>query len=145
LRFRSSSKAAHRQRHHDSEPLIGTYTAPALAAPIFDFISPYTYLARTQLDGIAARTGARFRIWPVHILNLMKIVGNTPTTVVCSNKRKYAGQDIERWCARYQVPLQLNPHLMKSDHSLTLKGALVAQEMNLEDRYKWGDVFRVLD
>ena len=26
---------------------------------IFDFISPYTYLARTQLDGIAARTGAR--------------------------------------------------------------------------------------
>jgi len=24
----------------------------------FEFISPYTYLARTQLDGIAARTGA---------------------------------------------------------------------------------------
>jgi 2-hydroxychromene-2-carboxylate isomerase len=23
----------------------------------FDFISPYTYLAQTQLDGIAARTG----------------------------------------------------------------------------------------
>jgi len=28
----------------------------------FDFIRPYTYLARTQLDGIAARTGARFRM-----------------------------------------------------------------------------------
>ena len=41
----------------------------------FDFISPYTYLARTQLDGIAARTGARFKIWPMHLLNLMKIVG----------------------------------------------------------------------
>ena len=57
----------------------------------FDFISPYTYLARTQLDGIGARTGARFRMWPMHILNLMKTVGNTPTTVFCSNKRKYAG------------------------------------------------------
>jgi len=101
----------------------------------FDFISPYTYLARTQLDGIAARTGARFRMWPMHLLNLMKIVGNTPTTVVCRNKRKYAGQDIGRWCARYQVPVKLNPHLMQGDHSLTLKGALVAQEMNLEDRY----------
>jgi 2-hydroxychromene-2-carboxylate isomerase len=118
----------------------------------FDFISPYTYLARTQLDGIAARTGARFRMGPMHILNLMKIVGNTPTTVVCSNKRKYAGQDIGRWCARYQVPLQLNPHLMKGDHSLTLKGALVAAEMNLEDRYNgamfsafWTDAVNIND
>jgi len=118
----------------------------------FDFISPYTYLARTRLDGIAARTGARFRMWPMHILNLMKIVGNTPTTVVCSNKRKYAGQDIGRWCARYQVPLKLNPHLMKGDHSLTLKSALVAQEMNLEDRYNgamfsafWTDAVNIND
>jgi 2-hydroxychromene-2-carboxylate isomerase len=118
----------------------------------FDFISPYTYLARTQLDGIVARTGARFRMWPMHILNLMKIVGNTPTTVVCSNKRKYAGQDIGRWCARYQVPFKPNPHLMKGDHSLTLKGALVAQEMNLEDRYSgamfsafWTDAVNIND
>ena len=109
----------------------------------FDFISPYTYLTRTRRDDIAARTGARFKMWPMHILNLMKIVGNTPTTVVCSNKRKYAGQDIGRWCARYQVPFKVNAHL-RGDHSLTLRGALVAQEMNLEDRYN-GDVFRVLD
>lgn len=71
----------------------------------------------------------------MHILNLMKIVGNSPTTVLCKNKRNYAGQDIARWCARYEVPFKMNPHLKKGDHSLTLKGALVAQEMNLEDRY----------
>jgi 2-hydroxychromene-2-carboxylate isomerase len=117
----------------------------------FDFISPYTYLARTQLDGIAARTGARFKIWPMHLLNLMKIVGNTPTTVVCGNKRKYAGQDIGRWCARYQVPFKANPHL-RGDHSLTLRGALVAQEMNLEEQYNravfsafWTDAVNVTD
>jgi 2-hydroxychromene-2-carboxylate isomerase len=100
----------------------------------FDFISPYTYLARTQLDGIVTRTGARFKMWPMHILNLMKIVGNSPTTVLCNNKRNYAGHDLARWCARYQIPFKLNPHL-RSDHSLTLKGALVAQEMKLEDQY----------
>jgi 2-hydroxychromene-2-carboxylate isomerase len=117
----------------------------------FDFISPYTYLARTQLDGIAARTGARFKTWPMHLLNLMKIVGNTPTTVVCSNKRKYAGQDIARWCARYEVPFKMNPHL-RGDHSLTLKGALVAQELNLEEQYNramfsafWSDAVNVTD
>jgi 2-hydroxychromene-2-carboxylate isomerase len=117
----------------------------------FDFISPYTYLARTQLGGISARTGARFKIWPMHLLNLMKIVGNTPTTVVCGNKRKYAGQDIGRWCARYQVPFKANPHL-RGDHSLTLRGALVAQEMNLEEQYNrvvfsafWTDTVNVTD
>jgi 2-hydroxychromene-2-carboxylate isomerase len=117
----------------------------------FDFISPYTYLARTQLDGIAARTGARFKMWPMHLLNLMKIVGNTPTTVVCKNKRRYAGQDIARWRARYQVPFKANPHL-RGDRSLTLRGALVAQEMNLEEQYNravfsafWTDAVNVTD
>jgi 2-hydroxychromene-2-carboxylate isomerase len=117
----------------------------------FDFISPYTYLARTQLNGIAARTGARFKTWPMHLLNLMKIVGNTPTTVICKNKRRYAGQDLARWCARYHVPFKLNPHL-QGDHSLTLRGALVAQEMNLEDQYHramfsafWTDAVNVTD
>ena len=118
----------------------------------FDFISPYTYLARTQLDAIAARTGARFRIWPMHLLNLMKIVGNSPTTVLCNNKRNYAGQDIARWCARYHIPFAFNPHIMRGDHSLTLRAALVAQEMNLEDRYNsamfsafWTDAVNVID
>ncbi len=88
----------------------------------------------------------------MHLLDLMKIVGNTPTTVVCSNKRKFAGQDIGRWCARYQVSLKPNPHLLKDDHGLTLKGALVAREMNLEDRYNgamfsafWADAVNIND
>ena len=117
----------------------------------FDFVSPYTYVAHTQLDAIAARTGVRFKAWPMHLLNLMKIVGNSPTTILCNNKRKYAGQDLARWCARYQIPFKLNPHL-RSDHSLTLKGALVAQEMNLEDKYNraafsafWTDAVNVTD
>ena len=118
----------------------------------FDFISPYTYLVHTQLDAIAGRTGARFKATPMHLLNLMKIVGNSPTTVLCKNKLEYAGQDLARWCARYQVPFQFNPHLMQGDHSLTLKGALVAQELNLEERYNravfaacWIDAVKVTD
>lgn len=118
----------------------------------FDFISPYTYLACTRIDGIAARTGARFKMRPMHLLSVMKIVGNTPTTVLCKSKRKYAGQDLARWCARYQVAFQLNPHLQGGDHSLTLKGALVAEDMNLEDHYNramfsafWKDAVNVTD
>jgi 2-hydroxychromene-2-carboxylate isomerase len=101
----------------------------------FDFVSPYTYLAQTQLAGLAERTGARFRLWPMHLLNLMKQVGNAPTTVLCANKLKYATRDIDRWVSRYGVPFQLNQHVFKGDTALALRGALVAQKQGVEDAY----------
>jgi 2-hydroxychromene-2-carboxylate isomerase len=118
----------------------------------FDFTSAYTYLARTQLDGIAAP----------HRRAIQDLADASPQsdedrgqysqgTVVCGNKRKYAGQHIGRWCARYQVPFKANPHL-RGDHRLTLRGALVAQEMNLEEQYNqavfsafWTDAVNVTD
>ena len=66
----------------------------------FDFISPYTYLADSQLAALKEKTGARIRYRPMHLLQLMKIVGNVPTTVICGNKMKYAGQDLGRWVSR---------------------------------------------
>jgi 2-hydroxychromene-2-carboxylate isomerase len=101
----------------------------------FDFVSPYTYLAQTQLAALRERTGARFRLWPMHLLSLMKRVGNVPTTVVCANKMKYATQDIGRWVSRYGAPFQFNPHVFKADQSLSLRGALVAQGRGEEDAY----------
>ena len=94
----------------------------------FDFVSPYTYLAQTQLAGLKERTGARVQLWPMHLLNLMKRVGNVPTTVLCSNKMTYAAQDIGRWVSRYGVPFHFNPHVFAADQSLPLRSALVAQQ-----------------
>ena len=71
----------------------------------------------------------------MHLLNLMKQVGNVPTTVLCANKLKYATQDIARWVSRYGVPFQMNPHVFKGDPSLSLRGALVAQKQGAEDAY----------
>jgi 2-hydroxychromene-2-carboxylate isomerase len=101
----------------------------------FDFVSPYTYLAQTQLTDLEKRTGATFRLWPMHLLNLMKRVGNSPTTVLCANKMKYAGADIGRWASRYRVPFQFNPHVFAADQSLALRAALVAQDRSLEEAY----------
>ena len=118
----------------------------------FDFVSPYTYLAQTQLPALKERTGASFRLWPMHLLNLMKQVGNVPTTVICGNKMKYATQDIARWVSRYGVPFQLNPHVFSGDPTLALKGALVAQKQGVEDAYNravfaafWGEGLDVND
>ena len=118
----------------------------------FDFVSPYTYLVQTQLPALKERTGARIRLWPMHLLNLMKQVGNVPTTVICGNKMKYATQDIARWVSRYGVPFQFNPHVFAGDPTLALKGALVAQQRGVEDAYNravfdafWGEGLDVND
>ena len=101
----------------------------------FDFISPYTYLAQTQLPALKTRSSATFRLWPMHLLNLMKRVGNSPTTVLCANKMKYAGADIGRWVSRYGVPFEFNPHVFAADQSLALRAALVAQDQGAEEAY----------
>lgn len=94
----------------------------------FDFPSPYAYLAHTQLPDIAAEHGATIAYHPFRILELMKIVGNRPTTIECKNKGKYAGADLQRWVKRYKVEFSRNPHSKSFDFAELDRGALVAIE-----------------
>jgi 2-hydroxychromene-2-carboxylate isomerase len=68
----------------------------------FDFQSPYSYLAHSQLGTL----GAPVRLVPISVLPLMELVNNTPTTITCKVKRAYANQDLGRWAARYGIPLK---------------------------------------
>jgi 2-hydroxychromene-2-carboxylate isomerase len=92
----------------------------------FDFVSPYSYLANTQLPALARTHGAEIVYEPFRILELMKLVGNRPTTIECKNKRRYAGADLARWAKRYGVGVRQNPHLQKIDTAQLLRGALIA-------------------
>jgi len=92
----------------------------------FDFASPYSYLAATRLPALTAATGAEIVYRPFRLLELMKIVGNRPTTIECKNKGEYARADIGRWAARYKVPFRRNPNLRSFDYAALGRGALVA-------------------
>lgn len=94
----------------------------------FDFPSPYSYLAHTQLPRISAEHSATIAYHPFRILDLMKIVGNRPTTIECKNKGKYAGADLQRWVKRYKVDFSRNPHSKSFDFAELDRGALVAIE-----------------
>ena len=94
----------------------------------FDFPSPYAYLAHTQLPRIASEHGATVSYHPFRILELMKIVGNRPTTIECKNKGKYAGADLQRWTRRYKVDFARNPHSRSFDFAELGRGTLVAIE-----------------
>lgn len=68
----------------------------------YDFRSPYSYLAFTQLREMDVRITFR----PMRILEVMEKVGNVPTTITCAAKGRYARMDLARWCQRYGIPLQ---------------------------------------
>ena len=75
----------------------------------FDFGSPTTYLAYTQLPRIAAECGATLVYRPMLLGGVFKATGNTsPVTVPA--KGRWMGQDIALWARRYGVPFSFNPH-----------------------------------
>lgn len=75
----------------------------------FDFGSPTTYLAHTQLPRIARETGATLRHRPMLLGGVFKATGNaSPVTVPA--KGRWMMQDLQRWARRWGVPFAFNPH-----------------------------------
>ena len=73
----------------------------------FDFISPYSYLAHTQLPKIAAKHGYAIAYHPVDLNVLKTAGGNTgPASREQPLKFKYVYADFARWSARYGVPMK---------------------------------------
>lgn len=87
----------------------------------FDFISPYSYLAYSQLDSLDADISLR----PMHVLSVMKAVGNTPTTVTCAAKGRYASADLARWAHRYGVALK-RPDMRAMNNAACARAVLAA-------------------
>lgn len=75
----------------------------------FDVGSPATWLAYTQLPGIAAKAGAEVVWRPFLLGGVFKATGNSsPATVPA--KLLYLNRDLARHARRYGVVLNLNPH-----------------------------------
>jgi len=94
----------------------------------FDFPSPYSYLASTQLPKLAEKHGVGIVYRPFRILEAMKIVGNRPTTIESAAKGKYAGADLARWVRRYGIPFERNPYRRNFDFALLGQIVLAANE-----------------
>ncbi|MGZ3473489.1 MAG: DsbA family protein [Polyangiales bacterium] len=65
----------------------------------FDFSSPFAYLASTQAEGIAARTGATLIPRPMLLGAVFRAIGqaDAPISTFPPSKQRYVGKDLERW------------------------------------------------
>lgn len=91
----------------------------------FDFGSPTTYLAWTQLPGICAAAGATLVYRPMLLGGVFQATGNaSPVTVPA--KGKYMLTDMARFARRYGVPMRFNPHF-PINTLLLMRGAVGVQ------------------
>ena len=75
----------------------------------FDFGSPASYLAYTQLPALCADTGATVNWHPMLLGGVFQATGNhSPATIPA--KGAYVFKDFARFAKRYGVPLTMNPH-----------------------------------
>ncbi|MBM7066096.1 2-hydroxychromene-2-carboxylate isomerase [Actibacterium sp. 188UL27-1] len=75
----------------------------------FATISPFTYLAGTELEEIARRHGATITYKPMDIMGLFARTGGTPPKDRHPNRQEYRLQDMERRAKRVGKPLNLKP------------------------------------
>jgi 2-hydroxychromene-2-carboxylate isomerase len=92
----------------------------------FDFGSPTTYLAHTQLPRLARETGAQLIYKPMLLGGVFKATGNASPVSVPA-KGRWMNGDIARWASRYGVPFVFNPHFPVN--TLTLMRGAVGLQM----------------
>ena len=99
---------------------------------LFDFGSPTTYLAHTQLPRIAADTGARIEYVPMLLGGVFKATGNQSPVMVPA-KGRWMGGDLARFARHYRVPFTFNPHF--PINTLTLMRVAAGLQMRQPDRF----------
>ena len=92
----------------------------------YDFSSPYSYLASTQVEGLEKRTGVPVVWRPFAVGFVFKETGNAMTASVPA-KGKHMLKDLERWAEFYGVPFHW-PSLFPLKSTPALRAALAAEE-----------------
>jgi 2-hydroxychromene-2-carboxylate isomerase len=100
---------------------------------LFDYGSPFSYLADTQLPALAARTGAKVVYTPVLLGGVLKATGNASPIAVPA-KGKYMSVELRRWANRYGIP-ELNNKFFPINTMKLMRGAVASQQLGVFDRY----------
>lgn len=91
----------------------------------YDFGSPYSYLASTQIESICEKYGVELEWRPILLGGVLKEAGNrTPLEV--PNKKAYMIKDLANWAKYYGIRLNF-PDLFPLNSVKPTRGALVAK------------------
>ena len=93
----------------------------------YDFVSPYSYLASTRVEVVAARTGATLRWRPFLLGGVLKATENRAPIEIPA-KGRHMWLDLDRWAARLGVPFA-RPPVFPAPSILALRAALASEPL----------------
>ena len=99
----------------------------------YDYGSPDSYLADTQVAAIAKRAGATLVRKPMLLGGVFKATGNSSPAAL-AQKSRWSAFDMPMWARHYGVPFQRNPFFPVNTLAL-MRGAAAAQIDGLFERY----------
>jgi len=111
----------------------------------YDFSSPFSYLAASQIEALAARAGARLEWRPMLLGAVFKDIGgpNVPILAMSESKRRYMGRELDNWSSAWQVPFRWNSNFpVKTVTALRLallSGDRIAEVSHALFRAAWVD------
>lgn len=91
----------------------------------YDFTSPYSWLASTQVEAVAARAGGQVRWRPFLVGGVFKATGNR-APLETPAKGRHMLVDLHRWARRYGLTLRF-PRAFPLSSMLALRCALAAE------------------
>jgi 2-hydroxychromene-2-carboxylate isomerase len=72
-------------------------------------LSPFTYLAGTRLEDIAAKHGATITYKPINLMKVFEATGTPPLPQRHESRRAYRLQELARVSKRRDMPINLTP------------------------------------
>jgi 2-hydroxychromene-2-carboxylate isomerase len=99
----------------------------------FDYGSPYSYLADTQVEAIARRSGGTLVRRPMLLGGVFKSTGNASPMAI-ELKAKWSATDLPMWARHYGVPFQRNPFFPVNTLAL-MRGAVAAEIDGVFEKY----------
>ncbi|MGB0440356.1 MAG: 2-hydroxychromene-2-carboxylate isomerase [Primorskyibacter sp.] len=94
----------------------------------FATISPYTYLAGTRLEDIAARNGATITYKPLDIIALFGRTGGTPPKDRHPARQEYRAQELVRAAKMLDMPFNLKPAHWPTNMAPSSYAVIAAQQ-----------------
>lgn len=93
----------------------------------FATVSPYTYLAGTELEEIAARHGVTIKYKPLDIVALFARTGGIHPKERHVSRQEYRLQDLQRRAAKAGLPLNLKPAFWPANTAPSSYAIIAAQ------------------
>jgi 2-hydroxychromene-2-carboxylate isomerase len=93
----------------------------------FSTVSPFTYLAGTRLEEIAARHDATVQYKPLDIIALFGRTGGTAPKDRHPSRQEYRLQELRRQAAKARVPMNLKPAFWPTNPAPSSYAVIAAQ------------------